>query len=170
MSLALIDICPRCYQTGGDHEPDCEFTDGTYAEALATVREEFNKLLHGLLSEIARLRAIVGTEQGEVSPDATVHRLKTHPREFMALAVGIKTFEFRKNDRNFQPGDVLLLQEYEPERETYTGRELTLLTPYVLSGPDFGVPDGYCVLSVVPTAEEARKHESSDHEIGRNLS
>jgi len=154
MSLALTDICPRCYETGGAHESDCEFADGAYKEALSTVRGEFSGLLQGLFAEIARLRALTGAEQGEVGPDATLHRLKTTPRAFMALAVGLKTFEFRKNDRDFQPGDVLVLQEYEPDREVYTGRELSLLTPYVLYGPEFGVPDGYCVLSVVPTAKE----------------
>jgi ASC-1-like (ASCH) protein len=36
---------------------------------------------------------------------------------------GRKTFEHRVNDRNYKPGDTLLLREWDPETETYTGND-----------------------------------------------
>ena len=40
------------------------------------------------------------------------HKLKTLPKYFNAVMTGEKTFEVRKDDRNFQVGDYLLLQLY----------------------------------------------------------
>lgn len=52
----------------------------------------------------------------------TTHNLKTWPRFFELVQDGTKLYEVRRNDRNFQPGDVLQLQEYDPATG-YTGRE-----------------------------------------------
>jgi Domain of unknown function (DUF3850) len=54
-----------------------------------------------------------------------VHELKTWPRYFRLLIAGKKHTEFRRYDRDFQPGDVLLLREYDPIEKAYTG-SLTL--------------------------------------------
>jgi len=45
---------------------------------------------------------------------AQQHDLKAWPEFFDALASRRKTFEVRKNDRDYQLGDVLLLREYAP--------------------------------------------------------
>ena len=82
------------------------------------------------------------------------HELKTWPEYFHAVRCGVKTFEVRKNDRDFQVGDVLDLLEYEPDKQKYVGRKVTRYVTYVLRGPGFGVEDGYAVLglsSVPPT-------------------
>lgn len=47
----------------------------------------------------------------------TVRFLKTHPSPFADVLVGTKTFEVRLNDRGFQVGDVLVLQEWIPQHE-----------------------------------------------------
>lgn len=44
-----------------------------------------------------------------------VHELKCHPKYFERVLNGSKPFEIRKNDRDFQVGDVILLKEYDPE-------------------------------------------------------
>lgn len=53
------------------------------------------------------------------------HELKTWPLYFEAVANGSKTFEIRKNDRDFKADDVLVMCEYEPARQIYTGNFLT---------------------------------------------
>lgn len=76
------------------------------------------------------------------------HELKTHPEPFRALACGEKTFELRRDDRNFQVGDTLELREFNPETGTYTGRELTRKVSYKLEGGRYDLPDGLCVLGL----------------------
>lgn len=42
------------------------------------------------------------------------HDLKTWPKYYEQVVSGLKPFELRKNDRNYQPGDYLILREWEP--------------------------------------------------------
>jgi hypothetical protein len=75
------------------------------------------------------------------------HQLKTWPAYFEAVRRREKTFEVRRDDRGgFQVGDHLLLDEWDPETEQYTGRSKTVTVSYVLPGGQFGVEAGYCVL------------------------
>lgn len=45
------------------------------------------------------------------------HHLKTKPEYFQAVINGTKPFEIRYNDRNFQSGDKVILEEYEGYKE-----------------------------------------------------
>lgn len=78
------------------------------------------------------------------------HKLKTWPEPFRAAYIGHKRFEFRKNDRDFKVYDVLKLLEYEPKHAIFTGAFKDVVVTYILYGPDFGIPDGYCIMSVEP--------------------
>lgn len=80
-----------------------------------------------------------------------IHRLKTHPAPFDAIMRGDKTFEYRKNDRDFREGDKLVLCRFDPEQPKSPWDEPLVVADvgFVLYGPDFGVPDGYCVLSLL---------------------
>lgn len=73
------------------------------------------------------------------------HELKTINPFFEQVWRGNKTFEVRKNDRDFQVGDELLLKEYFQETDTY-GRALEILVSYVLYGGQYGIEEGFCVL------------------------
>lgn len=75
----------------------------------------------------------------ELGPLAGVHVLKTWPKYFEAVYFGEKTFEVRKNDRNFQIGDTLVLREWDPETEGYTGRKLEVRVTYLTDASDMGV-------------------------------
>lgn len=79
-------------------------------------------------------------------------QVKCWPEPFEALRTGVKTHEFRRDDR-FPPydvGDSLIVQEWDPTRGVYTGRELAVRVTYISRGPDWGVPEGFCVMSVKP--------------------
>ena len=81
----------------------------------------------------------------------TVHTLKTWPEQFQAVCRGEKTFEYRsERDRSFEPGDVLVLAEFDPDEDDWTGPTHTVTVGYVVRGPEFGVPKGYAVLSLLP--------------------
>lgn len=84
------------------------------------------------------------------------HALKTWPVFFERMVDGSKTFEIRKDDRDFQVGDTLSLHEWSPsanyQRGAYTDRvlraEITYILRPVLSGDVPGIADGYCVLAL----------------------
>lgn len=75
------------------------------------------------------------------------HTLKTWPEYFREVKDGRKTFEIRKNDRNFQVGDTLLLQEYMPDEDDFTGRDILVSVNYILEG-FCGLQDGYVAMGI----------------------
>ena len=81
--------------------------------------------------------------------------LKTWPEYFKAVCDGTKKFEYRKNDRDFKVGDVLILQEFDPKTEKYTGGMIAKRVTYILESPYFGLPDGYCILSITDVNERS---------------
>lgn len=88
-----------------------------------------------------------------------VHELKTDPVPFQAVKDGLKRFEYRKDDRGFEVGDILVLHETnysaalmaEGRPLGYTGRILRRRVDYIMRGNDFpgmGIPPGFCVMSI----------------------
>jgi len=77
------------------------------------------------------------------------HALKTWPQYFNQVVSGDKTFELRKNDRDFKAGDIVLLQEYNADSEKYTGNEWTGIITYILSDAEpLGLKCGYVILGI----------------------
>ncbi len=89
------------------------------------------------------------------------HELKTDADVFDAVVNGLKSFEIRKNDRNYQKGDELLLRKTRHTGEEmrtgkpleYTGDFWTMKVTYILNGPAYGLQDGWCIMSIVPLAK-----------------
>ena len=77
------------------------------------------------------------------------HELKTWKLYFERVLNSTKTFEIRKNDRDYQAGDIVLLQEYNPATDSYSGRELKFQIGYIFNNEDFGIQKGYCVFSLL---------------------
>ena len=79
-----------------------------------------------------------------------IHELKTFYPYWDAVNEGRKTFEVRKNDRNFQLGDIFHLR-----RTTKDGKEINnYFSPikvkivYLLAGEEFGIRPGFVVLGI----------------------
>lgn len=49
-----------------------------------------------------------------------VHHLKIWPKYYERVLNGSKTFEVRENDRDYQTGDLVVLQEWDPKTKEYT--------------------------------------------------
>jgi hypothetical protein len=77
-----------------------------------------------------------------------LHELKTWPEYFIPVLKGVKTFESRNDDRHFQVGDRLLLREWDPKLNHFTGRKLTCEITYKLNGGQFGIVTGWCVMAI----------------------
>jgi hypothetical protein len=75
------------------------------------------------------------------------HVLKTWPVPFQAIWEGAKLFEFRKDDRGYEVGDELVLREWSPETEFFTGRVVYATVTYLLR-EKFGLPEGFVIMSL----------------------
>lgn len=74
---------------------------------------------------------------------------KILPGYFKAVVTGRKTFELRKDDADYQVGDILVLHEYDGEK--YTGRKCTRVITHILRQAErYGLMHGYCILSIQP--------------------
>lgn len=79
----------------------------------------------------------------------TVHELKTLPEYFQPVIEGKKTFEVRRNDRDFKVGDYLNLKEYHPKTLEYTGCNLHVEVTYILNGYPF-TSERYVIMGIKP--------------------
>lgn len=84
------------------------------------------------------------------------HSIKSQLGPFQEVWDGIKTFEWRENDRNYAVGDFLLLNEWNSESVLgedsefcgrFTGRIILAKVTSMLE-EEFGVTKGYCVMSI----------------------
>ena len=75
-----------------------------------------------------------------------IHELKISPQYFEDVKNKKKRFEIRKDDRDFNVGDLITLKEYDNGK--YTGRVIEYIPiRYILRNvPEYGLKDGYCVL------------------------
>lgn len=109
-----------------------------------------------------------------------LHLLKTWPGFFAALKNGDKTFELRKNDRDFVCGDQLNLQEFQPcetcwgsgkvfaevcgcprPHGNYTGEVLGYRVTYILK-QCAGLQRDYVIMGV----QRMEKLDAANHSAG----
>ncbi|KKS96184.1 MAG: hypothetical protein UV71_C0001G0058 [Microgenomates group bacterium GW2011_GWC1_43_13] len=57
---------------------------------------------------------------------------KVWPEYFRKIKSGEKTFELRLADWKCKIGDVLVLKEWDPKTQKYTGREISKKVTYVI--------------------------------------
>lgn len=76
------------------------------------------------------------------------HVLKTQDEFMTDIATGKKSFEVRINDRNYDEGDILILEGFIKEDKKYTGKCLEAEVIYILHGGVFGIEEGFCVMGI----------------------
>lgn len=76
-----------------------------------------------------------------------VHQLKVECEFYTPLSMHLKNFEVRKNDRDFQVNDILILREWSAAREAYTGLWLYAQISYILDDPRY-CKEGYVILGL----------------------
>lgn len=78
--------------------------------------------------------------------------MKTHNKKliqpyFDDVWNGNKTFEIRKNDCDYQVGDLLILREFDKKTDKYTGD--WIMTKIIYKIENFvGIEEGYCILEI----------------------
>lgn len=98
------------------------------------------------------------------------HHLKSWPQFFNPIRDGVRTHELRRNDRNFAVGDFLVLHEFDPVNQRYTGEKCDV---QVTSMTSFSEPcavsneamnPNFCILSIlVQTHSLERRSEDVTH-------
>lgn len=93
-----------------------------------------------------------------------IHELKILPKYFKDVVEGNKTFEIRKDDRDYKVGDILILKEYdlsnlrkitEGNYTHYTCKKIVKKISYVLKDiPEFGLKEGYVLLGIKETDKD----------------
>lgn len=87
-----------------------------------------------------------------------IHNLKCESQYFRAVKRGDKTFEIRKDDRNFQVGDIINLQEWDTHPDEagggnyFTGAEFKVRITCKVSDERF-CKLGFCVLGIEPVSQ-----------------
>ena len=74
---------------------------------------------------------------------------KCLPEYYQAVRKRTKTFEIRKDDADYEVGDILELQEWDGEK--YTGHKMAREITYILRDcPEYGLQPGFCILAIQP--------------------
>jgi len=94
------------------------------------------------------------------------HKLKAWPEYFQAVLDGSKPFELRRDDRGYEVGDQLTLEEWDPGKPVlcpagcplrhvhggkfpgYTGRQFDTKVTYILLGGIYGLKEGFVILGL----------------------
>lgn len=82
-----------------------------------------------------------------------IHQLKCEEKYFKDACYGKKTFEVRKNDRDFHVGDYLALNEItstpcnDKGEKRETGRSALFHVHYLLDDPSY-VKEGYVIMGI----------------------
>lgn len=77
-----------------------------------------------------------------------IHELKCWPQYYQDVRTGAKRFELRRDDRGgFAVGDLLILREWHPAEQKYTGYVTVAVVTCVVDGGEWLTP-GYVALGI----------------------
>lgn len=150
---SITSLCYSCQRYS-----ECNVKTGTCqscdqyvnkAEAEKTEEERYNEEQDAIDRETKKkLRQQADEEKMQQLPsqqEKKVHDVKLGTTFFDDVKTGRKTFELRKNDREYKEGDTIVMHEYKDG--TTTGRTIEKKIVYMLE--DFtGLEDGYCILGL----------------------
>lgn len=83
-----------------------------------------------------------------------IHKLKIEADFFKAIKSGSKLFELRRNDRDYQEGDLIQFRVVENGRVTIEDDQLYEIN-YILKG--WGLKDGFVALGIKPCMDAAAR-------------
>lgn len=78
------------------------------------------------------------------------HKIKIKRKYYLAVQSGEKTFEIRKNDRDYQVGDIIHFVLIDDENGLIIPHNPnSYRITYVFHGGEYGLANGYCVFGIV---------------------
>lgn len=85
-----------------------------------------------------------------------IHKIKIKYKYYRDVLNGDKTFEIRKNDRDYKVGDIIQFVPVADDSDMiipHNPNEYKIT--YVFHGGEYGLEEGYCVFGIAPTIEAA---------------
>lgn len=76
-----------------------------------------------------------------------LHELKIKEEYLLEVALGNKTFELRKNDRDYQVGDLIHFNLTNGKEYSY-GKDIYQITYILKDVPQYGLDKEYCILAI----------------------
>lgn len=86
--------------------------------------------------------------------DQNIHIVKIAKDYAMAVIDGRKRFEIRKNDRDYKPGDLLIMRVFHPEKGFLPFHPIVSEITYLT---DYEQKEGYVVLGIRVYKPEERR-------------
>ena len=90
-----------------------------------------------------------------INLNPVTHELKSWSMFYCDIISGCRTSDIRLNDRRYAVGDFMFLHDFDPVKQTYTGRNQTVEITYLQnnkSNPcaisNLALSDDYVVLSI----------------------
>ena len=118
-----------------------------YSEEQAAIDRETERKLREMRQE----EKMNHLPSDQTQPEEKVHEVKLAAMYYDDVKDGKKTFELRKNDRNYKEGDKLHMLEFKDGR--HTGRTISADIVYLLEEYT-GLTEGYCILGIRVTAAD----------------
>lgn len=81
-----------------------------------------------------------------------LHELKIEHKYLVEVAAGRKTFELRKNDRDYQRGDLVEFSVILKDGQILKSKVLYVITYVLKDVPEYGLADGFCIFSIKEVA------------------
>lgn len=166
----ITSLCYSCteYETCNVKTGTCTKCDQykNRGEAYKTDEQRYSEEQDRIDKETAKkLREQADEERMNNLPSDTkengqkVHHIKLGESFFGEVERGEKTFELRKNDRDYKKGDILEMMEFKDGKNT--GRTVRVLVTYILT--EFaGLEEGYCIMATCLLNENGEPLERAD--------
>ena len=166
----ITSLCYSCtkYETCNVKTGTCTKCDQyeSRSEAHKTDEQRYSEEQDRIDRETAKkLREQADEERMNNIPSASgesgqkVHQIRLGASFFEDACSNIKSFELRKNDRNYKKGDILELMEFADGRNT--GRMVRKLVTYILE--DYtGLEDGFCIMATALVNKDGEALQGAD--------
>ncbi len=166
----ITSLCYSCteYETCNVKTGTCTKCDQykNRAEAYKTDEQRYSEEQDRIDKETAKkLREQADEQRMNNLPSDTkengqkVHHIKLGASFFGEVERGEKTFELRKNDRDYKKGDILEMMEFKDGKNT--GRTVRVLVTYILT--EFaGLEEGYCIMGTCLLNKNGEPLERAD--------
>lgn len=88
---------------------------------------------------------VIESEQKE---KPMTHELDSYTPQFEAIKAGLKTFMYGFNNQSFRVGDKLKINEFDFDKQVYTGSFVEVRVTYLQEGGGDGIPEDYVIMSI----------------------